>query len=524
MIKQILLYILLFLLIFNIQSCSIFFEDDLDGATINLIAPADMIETENTTQTFMWTEVEGASGYNLMIVSPSFDSISAVLLDIDTLTTRYVFELKPGKYQWGVMAYNSSDNTPFFYNDLTILESDSTGGKADISNNTLNILAPTNSLQTKNAEITIWWEKVDSATAYQLAIVSPDFENIESVILDSTLTNNKYKRKLVPGKYQWSLFAFNDASETEKVMRSFTILPGDTLDEYQDLSDLAVNLTAPADDKEAETTSLTFIWDKVDSAKAYHVQIVSPDFNNIEKIILDSTLSDNNFTKTFSDGNYQWGVIAYNDFSETPMSVRTFMVNTENSLEGKMVILSSPSSDDAFNKSTISLEWLSISGADKYVVEVHKDTWEGENVVYPYTTSGNSFSVSLSEGTYTWGVKATNDFSESDYGTAGFMVDLTPPAKPSLSIPLNSGDTIKTSPFKIQWTHPSESLTDIYDSLFIAKDSLFSSGIQKFFLTGDLSYNLYDFQNGKWFCKVQSIDKAGNASKTSVTKSFYLLK
>ena len=419
--KKLTIFLYILSLFFTVTSCSIFFEEKLEDELIDLIAPADYLETSDSTQTFIWTSVKGATGYNLMIVSPSFDSISSIILDIDTAATSYTKTLKAGKYQWGVLAYNSSSNTPQYYRDLIILEAD-------------------------------------------------------------------------------------------------------TLLQQKDLSNETVQILAPADNFISYTTKVNFYWEKVDSADGYKLRIVSPEFNTIENIVLDSSTTGTSFSRNLEDGTYEWSVKAFNKVSNSLPTIYRLTVNTQNYLSDKKVILETPASGDAFNTKEITLTWKAIAEAESYQVEVHTESWEGDNVIYPVKTSIASQTVSLKEGSYIWGVKALNSYSESDYGTADFVVDLTAPAKPSITVPLNSGDTIKTSPFKLSWTHPVESLSEIYDTLFIASDTLFQSNVEKIFLSEDTSFSLFDFNNGKWFCKVQSVDKAGNASKVSVTKSFYLLK
>lgn len=102
--------------------CHDVFEKDISEKDVELKVPADSVETYHTTLTFVWGEREGATGYRLVIVSPSFDK--AVLYVLDTLVESYQYtcDLKPGKYEWGVLPENSAYKGIYKKRGLTILE------------------------------------------------------------------------------------------------------------------------------------------------------------------------------------------------------------------------------------------------------------------------------------------------------------------------------------------------------------------------------------------------------------------
>lgn len=100
------LLILLILLLFF--GCEDFFEKDISEKKVELLAPADSVFTACVRQTFLWDELEGASAYRLLIVSPAFVKPEVCLLDTLLSVPRFAFELEPGNYMWRVRAENSA--------------------------------------------------------------------------------------------------------------------------------------------------------------------------------------------------------------------------------------------------------------------------------------------------------------------------------------------------------------------------------------------------------------------------------
>ena len=76
------------LTLFFVMGCRDVFEKDISEKEVVLVAPADSVETTRATLTFAWEERDGATGYRLVVVSPSFDRIELYVLD--TLVRVYV--------------------------------------------------------------------------------------------------------------------------------------------------------------------------------------------------------------------------------------------------------------------------------------------------------------------------------------------------------------------------------------------------------------------------------------------------
>jgi len=108
---------------------------------------------------------------------------------------------------------------------LTIIFSCSDIFETDLSGSSVEIIAPSDSLSTDVQTQRFWWNYVPGALWYDLQVVSPDFSNVSSVRLDTTIDGSNFQLFLQPGVYHWRVRALNGSSATDFNERSLTILP-----------------------------------------------------------------------------------------------------------------------------------------------------------------------------------------------------------------------------------------------------------------------------------------------------------
>lgn len=109
----------------------------------------------------------------------------------------------------------------------------------DITGETVTLLAPSDSLITCNSNQSFWWEVTAFAEAYNIQIVKPDFQNTETLVLDSILTDNKLEISLAPGSYQWRVAALNTNTRTGYTVRTLIV------DSLFDFSTTSLSLLTP---------------------------------------------------------------------------------------------------------------------------------------------------------------------------------------------------------------------------------------------------------------------------------------
>lgn len=93
--------------------------------------------------------------------------------------------------------------------------------ETDISNISICVVSPKDSVAVKAGRVTFAWRTVNSATRYQLTIVEPSFAQASTLIADTVLCGDSthmpptsFSTILDSGKYQWSIKAFNSAYAT----------------------------------------------------------------------------------------------------------------------------------------------------------------------------------------------------------------------------------------------------------------------------------------------------------------------
>lgn len=104
-------YIGLAAIILPLAACESALERELTDGRVRLLAPADNLVTTDSIQTFYWETLEGATRYQLQVVSPRFDSVAR--LGVDTIVSRNQFTrtLRKGDYQWRVRAFNGGSTS-----------------------------------------------------------------------------------------------------------------------------------------------------------------------------------------------------------------------------------------------------------------------------------------------------------------------------------------------------------------------------------------------------------------------------
>ena len=183
------------------------------------------------------------------------------------------------------------------------------------------LIAPGDGLVTELSQLTFWWETIEDVDNYNIQIVSPSFENVAEVIVDSLTPNSSIEFSLVPNKYEWRVKAVNSISETEYSAASFEIT-----ETIVDISSKQVKLTSPADKHTTVNTDITFLWEKLQGANTYNIIIVKGSFDIVEDKILDIETADLDVSQTLTPGNYEWKVKGVNEISETGYTQYSFTI------------------------------------------------------------------------------------------------------------------------------------------------------------------------------------------------------
>jgi hypothetical protein len=285
-----------------------------------------------------------------------------------------------------------------------------------------------------------------------------------------------------------------------------------------DLTEETVVLLAPANNHSDSLLSTTFFWEELKGTDEYKLQVVSPSFDSMIYLDLDSVMTVNSFVMNLLPGSYQWRVKAMNSISETEYSMSSFVITETESLNGQIIDLVSPSSQWVGQDSSLFFDWSTLGAADEYIFKI-VDSGNG-TVVYTESTTEDSLTyVMETDGNYRWTVQAINAIGATAASERYFTLDRVQPNAPFLLIP-SELDTISQLDIDFTWTQASDNGSALTDSLYIGTDSLFSTvysykGISE-------SYSADSLPSGTYLWKVQSFDAAGNVGIESQIRTIVL--
>nr|WP_321355539.1 hypothetical protein [uncultured Draconibacterium sp.] len=93
-----------------------------------------------------------------------------------------------------------------------------------------------------------------------------------------------------------------------------------------DISDEKLNIIAPHNNSILKETEVRFLWDPVEGATHYHIQIVSPTFNLAEKFVVDTITNNYSYITEIPQGNYEWRISGENSYYYTEYKYLTFSI------------------------------------------------------------------------------------------------------------------------------------------------------------------------------------------------------
>nr|WP_315424187.1 hypothetical protein [uncultured Pedobacter sp.] len=269
-----------------------------------------------------------------------------------------------------------------------------------IENRTIDVLAPANRLETTSYQQTFWWNPMSDALFYRLQVVSPKFDSVSKLILDTLITKEKFVYTLDPGKYEWRVRGENGSSAGNYTTRSLQIFPSS-------LKEQSVQLTVPSSGGYFSKPDIRFEWLKLFGAAVYRLQIDNNNFLNENNMALNITTDNLGFLQTLTqEGTYQFRVRAENSTENSKWSTTGSF--TYDATGPERVVLSTP-----LNKQTVSrpvrLTWNKLADADRYEISVYQsDEQTPYNKSYPQivTSTEHVFDAGNVGETIAWRVRA----------------------------------------------------------------------------------------------------------------------
>ncbi len=279
-----------------------------------------------------------------------------------------------------------------------------------------------------------------------------------------------------------------------------------------------VDVFIPQDSLHTDIATQLFYWYHVEGADKYELQIVTPSFDQIDRLVLDTNVSDNKFEFTLQPGTYEWSIRAYNFSSTTGYTVYRLYIDSTLDLNNQKIVLNSPKDRDTTNVLSRQFSWQKLYNAENYVLEIYQPSVSGQ-LVYSYTSPNNSDSYNFTqEGSFEWRVRGINSSSQTTFSSREFYLDTTAPASPILKTPAK-GVFLSPGNVSFEWTKSNTTGSSIFDTLYVATDSNLVNLRRKVYSRNNRGVG-DTLSAGIYYWRVRSFDKAGNVGSFSSSRQF----
>ena len=286
-----------------------------------------------------------------------------------------------------------------------------------------------------------------------------------------------------------------------------------------DISNEEVTLISPLENQSDSLLSKTFVWEELEGANGYRLQIVSTSFDSILIFVLDSLVNATSYTAQLTPNQYEWRVRGENDDFNSAWTVRKLSIASSGSLANQEITNFSLEDNTISNEYTHTFTWNELPAKDYYSILI-KDS-DGEEVESE-NTEKTSFTYTFpKDDEFTVSLKAINSLSASITIERKIIIDSIMPSVLIYESPLNE-DTVKSFPVEFTWKEKTKNTgTEITERFIISTDSIMSNKIIDTTFTGtSLSFDTIS-RDGKLFWKIEREDAAGNSS-TNAPQEFWI--
>jgi hypothetical protein len=398
-----------------------------------LVSPANSA-TVTLPVTFDWSDVDGASGYNLYVVTSNSASAS-VLVGSSTKSELTVTSLPSGTSAWFVQAlFDNCSPTESAHNAITINASSSCSTAA------ASLVSPANNSTISNP-VTFDWSDVSGATGYRLVVAF----NGGSPIAIAASTDSNITSTLPAGAYEWYVEALYGTACPAIASTHFKF----TLASTNGCSTTAPTIVSPSDGATNLASPVTLQWSAVSGAIEYKV---FASINGTTALVADTTSTS--ASVKLPTGSVTWFVEALfsGDCAPTVSKRASFTVTTGSSCANNAAPALQSPQDNATNvKSPVTFQWQNVDGATGYTLFVAQN---GDDFVNFGTTTDHQLERILAPGTFTWYVAASFAGCDDTHSPTFHFTVPNEQNCPTGTITLNApadGATV-TSPVAMSWT------------------------------------------------------------------------
>ncbi|MEQ5791612.1 hypothetical protein J4E06_11155 [Muricauda sp. NFXS6] len=205
----------------------------------------------------------------------------------------------------------------------------------DISEQTVNLLAPSNGTVLEDNAVNLNWEGVEEATGYNVQVASPSFDNAAQILLDSIIEVDtlgylptQVRQSLFNGTYEWRVRAFNSGFETLYSSNSFQVNGDEDLDLTPPNTP---QLLSPDNGSDSSNTEVEFTWNREDvSGTTERDSIFIYSDESLQDLDTKALGANKTHSASLSAGTYYWFVQAFDTAGNESETSNTFNFTINN--------------------------------------------------------------------------------------------------------------------------------------------------------------------------------------------------
>lgn len=473
-----------------------------------LLTPANSASVRGTPK-FTWRSVTGAVNYVLQIYTNAAEPDPSAVYTSPLLAVVYHTPpvlTAPQIYLWRVRAIDAAGNLGIWSAPFTLILNLPVPVKPTL-------LMPNSAVLSNSTAVDFSWSAVTYGEQYELMVdTDTGFNPPLLSVQDLTATaHNVDVSTWADGRYYWRVRAVNDYAES-----GWTTARILTLDRVPPAQ---VQLTAPANHAAGIRTNAVFSWVDQPAAALYEFQAATnPGFT--EGIYTAQTTSNGHQPVGLQPGPLYWHVRARDEAGNWgSWSTVSFDATLIPPLPGK-VTQTNPLHKFNTNLQQPDFNWIAAEWADHYDLQLAKASGFSGATLISREVDGLSFTpdAALSAGTWYWRVRAVNAQDEKGVWSSvrSLVIDVTPPAAPSLASPANNAVITTVTP-TLSWGAVTSAASYQVE---VASDDGFTSIVTGIANLTARTYTVPALDTGEYFWRVRARDAAGNLSPWSTVRRF----
>jgi hypothetical protein len=284
-----------------------------------------------------------------------------------------------------------------------------------------------------------------------------------------------------------------------------------------DVSEVKVRVFTPRDSLISNSNIQSFFWETSLESVPCRIQIVKPNFDQIDYFIEDTLVSSNRFEITLPSAIYSWRIRAENNNSNGEYQYFHLTVDSSANLTDLTIQISHPYKNQFLtNQSSFTINWNSLLAAQQfeYIITNTTKSTEIQNI-----TPLLSAPIDLGEGYYLAKIRGQGTFTNTAYSEVNFAIDTSAPQIPTNVFPTNN-QILNSTQVVLNWSAPSNEISPEFDSVYFYLDVNGNSLLSKRRVSSSsLDTNL---TNGVYYWSVRRFDQVGLQSENENPKRFFI--